>query len=356
MTVQILTGTFNPGVGDQTHVRGSFNGWGLQDEMYQGIIDTAIYHAIVRVDTGLHEYKYTIENSNGTIWENRPPRIYHATGFEPDINGDGIADAILDTVFFDVGLSPPWFFLFPTDIIFEVDMRPAYAYLDSFGVIPFGGASVTHIDCVLIAGDQFDTTPNLRWVWTLPPGHPSLDSLKLNDTGINGDSIPGDTIWSATIKFKVGATTHPEWKFSINAIDNESDLGQFHRGNVDTLNYRIRRIFGENGDYYNLFITSLHINQQVNNSYDSHFQLIQNYPNPFNLKTSMSFEIFEPDNVDLRIYNSLGQEIDVLVDDKKLSVGLYNYDFDASNLSSSIYYFRLKVGKKSETKKMILIR
>ena len=85
------------------------------------------------------------------------------------------------------------------------------------------------------------------------------------------------------------------------------------------------------------------------------FQLFQNYPNPFNPTTTIEFSLPERSFVKLTIYNTLGQEVEVLVNEEK-QAGTHRIQFNASNLPSGIYFYRLETSKFVETKKMILIK
>lgn len=85
------------------------------------------------------------------------------------------------------------------------------------------------------------------------------------------------------------------------------------------------------------------------------FELYQNYPNPFNSQTVIKFRIQNPENVKLNVFNSLGQLVNTLVDDYK-SQGTYEVSFNAADLASGVYYFRLSAGDKMETKSMVLLK
>ena len=85
------------------------------------------------------------------------------------------------------------------------------------------------------------------------------------------------------------------------------------------------------------------------------FNLNQNYPNPFNPNTSISYSIPENAFVTLKIYDVLGNEVEVLINEQKES-GNYQIDFNASELSSGIYYYTLTAGNFTSTKKMSLIK
>ena len=85
------------------------------------------------------------------------------------------------------------------------------------------------------------------------------------------------------------------------------------------------------------------------------FSLAQNYPNPFNPSTIIQYAISSRQFVTLKVYDVLGNEIATLVNEEK-PAGEYEVEFDGSNLSSGIYFYRLTSGSNIKTKKMVLIR
>ncbi|MEK9137922.1 MAG: M1 family aminopeptidase, partial [Bacteroidota bacterium] len=102
----------------------------------------------------------------------------------------------------------------------------------------------------------------------------------------------------------------------------------------------------------------LHDDESNSSSLPTRFVLEQNYPNPFNTTTRIKFSIPPVGTrqaVSLRVYNILGQEVAVLVNEK-LDPGIYETAFDASGLASGVYFYRLHAGDFLETKKFILLR
>lgn len=85
------------------------------------------------------------------------------------------------------------------------------------------------------------------------------------------------------------------------------------------------------------------------------FRLSQNYPNPFNPSTNISFTIPQSGEVNLKVYNLLGQEVATLVSER-MSSGNHTVNFNASQLSSGMYIYRIEVGGLTQTKKMLLIK
>ncbi|MCU0371975.1 MAG: T9SS type A sorting domain-containing protein [Ignavibacteria bacterium] len=94
---------------------------------------------------------------------------------------------------------------------------------------------------------------------------------------------------------------------------------------------------------------------QVSTEVPSNFSLSQNYPNPFNPTTNIKFAVSKSGFVTLKVYDMLGKEVAVLVNNNMTS-GTYEYQFDASKLTSGIYFYNLKTDGFSETKKMMLIK
>lgn len=85
------------------------------------------------------------------------------------------------------------------------------------------------------------------------------------------------------------------------------------------------------------------------------FNLQNNYPNPFNPSTVIKYEIPEASNVTLTVFNILGQRVATLVNEQK-SAGAHQIQFDASNLSSGSYIYRLEAGNHVQSRQMLLIK
>ncbi|HET54692.1 MAG TPA: T9SS C-terminal target domain-containing protein, partial [Ignavibacteria bacterium] len=111
-----------------------------------------------------------------------------------------------------------------------------------------------------------------------------------------------------------------------------------------------------------MFDVITHVHEDGDNKIKE-FKLEQNYPNPFNPTTTISYTLKSSSIVKLVIYNSLGQEISVLINKKQLA-GFYEIYFNASDLPSGVYYYQLTISNNElginktikQTKKMVLIR
>lgn len=85
------------------------------------------------------------------------------------------------------------------------------------------------------------------------------------------------------------------------------------------------------------------------------FHLYQNYPNPFNPVTKISFDLPVSGNVTVKIFNSIGEEIETVLHEK-LNAGMYSVDWNAASYPSGVYFYQIISGNYSETKKMVLIK
>ncbi|MBK7106082.1 MAG: T9SS type A sorting domain-containing protein [Ignavibacteriae bacterium] len=97
------------------------------------------------------------------------------------------------------------------------------------------------------------------------------------------------------------------------------------------------------------------ISEEFVNVIPTNFELVQNYPNPFNPSTTIEFSIPQASKVQLNIFNILGQEVASLVNGQK-NAGTYKINWNASNLASGTYIYRLQTDSKVFTNKMILMK
>lgn len=95
--------------------------------------------------------------------------------------------------------------------------------------------------------------------------------------------------------------------------------------------------------------------QPISGNVPDKYSLKQNYPNPFNPSTIISYQIPKPGNVKLTVYDILGNEVKVLVNQFQ-NAGSYNIRFDGTDLSSGTYFYKLSAGNFIETRRLVLIK
>jgi len=184
------------------------------------------------------------------------------------------------------------------------------------------------------------------------PGNPLFDniSFELNDIY----SVSPDAVES-----KKGNSI-PVLKFS----DSDNAAMLIHIKNdskIAYLTFGLEQISSENiqdsilNSVMNWFDTPTGISDNKFGTIPTKYALEQNYPNPFNPSTSITFQLVEKGNVELKIYDLLGREIESLVNEYKLP-GRYSIEFNANELNSGVYFYSIKVNEFVETKKMMLIK
>jgi len=134
-----------------------------------------------------------------------------------------------------------------------------------------------------------------------------------------------------------GTTTEPK---SYSFIDSKLEAGKYL--------YRLKQI-----DFNGTFTYSDEVNVEV--EIPLVYSLEQNYPNPFNPSTTIKYSIQKDGFVKLAIYNLLGEEITVLINNEQ-KAGKYEIMFDASRFASGVYMYRLESNNFISIKKMILIK
>jgi len=139
-------------------------------------------------------------------------------------------------------------------------------------------------------------------------------------------------------------TMSADFAFSVYAVDVDGD------GDIDVLS--ASAFDNKIAWYENLLITGIVTNS---NEIPSEFRLSQNYPNPFNPSTTIYYSIPELSFVTLRVYDVLGKEVATLINEEK-PAGSYEVEFDANELTSGIYFYKIQAGSFVETKKMVLMK
>ena len=153
-----------------------------------------------------------------------------------------------------------------------------------------------------------------------------------------------------TFEFKFGAdypgaSTVPG--VGAGYLDNEGGFGANHFANL-VQKPEITWILTW-GDF-----TAIKVEKQ-GDAVPAEFALEQNYPNPFNPSTKISFALPTEGNVSLKVYNSLGEEVANLMNNV-MKAGAYSVNFDASNLTSGVYFYSLQYNGTVSTKKMVLMK
>ncbi|MEO8666080.1 MAG: T9SS type A sorting domain-containing protein [Ignavibacteria bacterium] len=166
----------------------------------------------------------------------------------------------------------------------------------------------------------------IKWNW-------SNGSHTTTCDGSNGTTRPsGATSWNAGLN-----NGSPSFKYVIRVAGNYHYVCEPHAPDM-------------NGNITATPSAIITLTELVNS-----YELSQNYPNPFNPTTNIKFSIQNSSNVKLKIFNSVGMEVETLVN-QTLNAGTYRVDWNAVNFPSGLYYYRIESSDFVQTRKMLLIK
>lgn len=178
------------------------------------------------------------------------------------------------------------------------------------------------------------------------------------------ENEPNSAVFSGTITSSTSSSLQlsvPSFSISSNTVFISSSYTQIQSSSVQTgQTVTVWATQNPNGTYSANQVqqTSSAITSVENgnkNEVPTSFELKQSYPNPFNPSTNISFSMAHPENVVLKVYNIIGQEVATLINGP-MDAGSHVVTFNAANLSSGIYFYQLKAGSQIAIKKMVLLK
>jgi len=354
---------------DSVEVRGAFNGWGDADptnsRLNQNFSNPDSWFLAVPFNNvevgGKQEFKfYVINKSTGTVdtlWKDGYERPIQQGGNNWNFLFPG-KDTTVSKMY--DGIQTDWVIPSGTNLSakFSVDMTDAMDAAKQ--AIPFNPAT----DTLYWICEQPAFTRSQEWV--------DSDNMKV----LMMTQVGSSNIWSGTLAVTSPAFNAFEYRYGW-VSSGSWTLENGALGVNDT--YR-RRFIGQDAarsfpvnpwtmptDTWTPGDVKTDLEVDPYQSYNDFtglkqekvqpltYSLDQNYPNPFNPSTNIRFSIQKAGLVSLKIYNVLGQEVTTLLNGE-LSAGTYTYSFDASRLSSGIYFYTIHSNNFVQTKKMILLK
>lgn len=225
--------------------------------------------------------------------------------------------------------------------------------IDSLGYIYSVGKTYSPAGYVTI---KYDLSGNILWAKTIqaPSGFEPLPRISLDkyrSVYIScATARSGGGVNLAVVKYDNNG--NQQW---IAEYQRNSQVNEAYDMTVDKNNNVL--ITGKTGNDF----TTIKFSQIISNIISEpselvkDFKLMQNYPNPFNPSTKIEFEMPASAFVTLKVYDVLGKEITVLIN-QTLHQGKHSIDFSGSHLASGIYFYRLETDRSIETKKMFLLK
>lgn len=178
------------------------------------------------------------------------------------------------------------------------------------------------------------------------------DRFGIYETGIDRNNLMGELLeWKEYRVVHIDSTVVPYDTVWMNIVDDY--FPRITKGlGVTTYAYELTTLVGAviNGVGYG---TLVGVNDKIEKV--EHFKLFQNFPNPFNPATTLTYEIAKDGHVKLIVYNALGEAVKTLVDEFQPKSS-YSVKFDATNLPSGVYLYKLQSNEYVEVRKMILTK
>jgi hypothetical protein len=184
-----------------------------------------------------------------------------------------------------------------------------------------------------------------------------VDSLNADGASNYGEMFVDDGSGRTRVELQDG--NHKYHNLWDPILANDSSLVQFSKGDrlaelngilyFSFSNYKL--VPRKDDDFVGYQPTGI----ETENTLPTQYSLSQNYPNPFNPATTISYSIPNSGNVTLKIFNILGQEVKSLVNEYQ-NAGVHKLTFDASSLTSGVYFYSLSTDNFLQVKKMMLVK
>jgi hypothetical protein len=297
----------------------------------------------------MYYYKYTIDDDTLI---NKVQQCYKGTGPAVNIEGWFIGENIglkrNGLELYDLSLNPCTFY--KKNINFAL---PSHWFMIKNSVYKIGSGSLYYLNQII--GDS------LTFKQFIIPTLPSMPILiyPINNQQVNPDST--NLIWNSSLpnvlEYSVNLSSDSLFSNFIDTLVTDTILGLKYLEINQNYYWRVRarNVLGWSNystvGSFNTIVTGF----EDNYSDEIDFSLSQNYPNPFNPSTSIEYRVGNRRYVTLKVYDVLGREVATLVNEEK-QPGVYEVEFDASQLSSGIYFYTLEAGEFRDTKKLILLK
>jgi hypothetical protein len=195
-------------------------------------------------------------------------------------------------------------------------------------------SGIAPVDLVSFTASEQSNTVTLNWKTATEQNNNGFDIERGNTK-----NSAGDVVYSTIglVKGSGNSNSYKEYTFT----DKPAASGKYY--------YRLKQN-DNNGDFKMSNTVEVNFKPVVKGYY-----LDQNYPNPFNPSTIFSYTVPSSSNVKITIFNTLGQSVRVLENEYK-DAGTYQITFDAGNLNSGTYFYKIEAGEFSQTRKMCLVK
>ncbi len=270
--------------------------------------------------------------------------IYHENAAWGD--DEDAFDLSFNNVFSPVS-NPPSTNLYDTTFTMEVTHKVYNTYrIEFYFSDPYEGPPSKPIG--LTCSGDYNSEVELSWTANIEPDMIG-GQYKIYRAEVSGTGDPTSWSLAETIDAYSGTTAVTSWTDDESLVYTGPRWLHYKMTAVDTQDYV--SVYSDPAKYNAKLPKGLIESENEVKNYD----LSVNYPNPFNPSTKINYQLPNDAHVKLYIYNTLGQLLKKLVDQNK-SAGRYTIEFNASNLPSGIYFYRIQAGEYVSVKKMLLMK
>jgi photosystem II stability/assembly factor-like uncharacterized protein len=199
----------------------------------------------------------------------------------------------------------------------------------------------------LIGGSTMLQTTNFGSNWT---NVPILGSGYVS--GITFTNLPVDIFISPAWYIRTSSNIYSSMNGISWNIEYTATAGNYNAISQARPGRGIWAVRSNGGISFHTIIADIN---KIGTSVPNKYELFQNYPNPFNPATTIKFQVPNTGFVSLKVFDALGKEIQTLTD-QNISAGFYETKFNAENLSSGIYFYKLVTEKFTDVKKMVVVK
>lgn len=275
---------------------------------------------------------YSAIHLDGTAVTDWPVDVLANSSFQQplfgDLNNDGTLDMVGGSFSFNVVTKEVYNYAWNTGLPYDPTkiVNPMYQFGPTRNGV-FIDPTTIPVELTSFTAKASGDVVSLEW----------STATETNNSGFDIEKLVG-TEWQQ-IGFVEGAGTTTEAK-NYNFVETGVQSGNH--------SYRLKQIDHDGSFEYSAIV-------EVFVTPAASYNLSQNYPNPFNPSTTIAFTIVKPAKVQVAVYNTIGKKVAVLTN-KYYEAGSHSLRFDASELPSGIYFYRLQADNFVETKKMLLLK
>ncbi len=206
------------------------------------------------------------------------------------------------------------------------------------------------VNALVINGSTFVAGTNFDGVFISTNSGANWTQTSLNDKDVYSLTVNNGVIYAGTVGSGIYISTNngQTWIQKNQGLGNQSIYGLLiANGNIYSGT--------EANGVWKRSISDIIGIRQISEQVPDNFKLNQNYPNPFNPSTTIEYSILKSGKVKLIVYDITGKNVRTLVDQIQ-SPGIYQFDFNASQLTSGVYFYKLESGGFTEVRKMFLVK